>query len=210
MPKIKYDKEIIELQGGATAKDLVDKLNLRDPHQSIAASLNGVTVDLTHSLNEGDDVKLWHFEDAEGKEIFWHTSAHVLAQAVLRLWPDAVPTIGPPIKNGFYYDFANLQISEEDFPKIEKEIKKILSENFKPELHLFKNREEALNAFGNNPFKKELIEGFEEGSPITAYRQGESLIYAAAPTCQISEKLRLLNSSKPLEPTGEETATTKC
>ena len=67
----------------------------------------------------------WNFDDLEGKEVFWHTSAHVLAQAILRLWPDAKPTIGPPIENGFYYDFANLTISEADFEKIEKEVEKI-------------------------------------------------------------------------------------
>ncbi|WP_420421658.1 threonine--tRNA ligase [Simkania sp.] len=173
MPKVKYEKDEIDLPDGATGKDLAEKLNLREPHQSIAIEINGNTTDLSHPLQEGDEVKLWHFEDAEGKEVFWHTSAHVLAQAVLRLWPDAEPTIGPPIENGFYYDFANLHISDEDFKKIEKEIKKILSENFKPELHRFEDKADALKEFGSNPYKKELIEGFDEGSPITAYRQGD-------------------------------------
>lgn len=173
MPKIQYEKEEIDLPEGATGKDLAETLNLRGPEQSVAVSVNGKTMDLTHPLEEGDEVKLYHFEDDEGKEVFWHTSAHVLAQAVLRLWPDALPTIGPPIEKGFYYDFANLHISEEDLPKIEKEIKKILSENLKPELHHFKDKAEALQTFGANPYKKELIEGFEEGSAITAYRQGE-------------------------------------
>ena len=173
MPKVKYEKDEIDFPHGATANDLAEKLNMRDPHQSVAVSINGNTTDLSHVLADGDEVKLWHFDDPEGKEVFWHTSAHVLAQAVLRLWPDAKPTIGPPIENGFYYDFANLQISEEDFPKIEKEIKKILSENFKPELHRFKDKADALKEFGSNPFKKELIEGLKEGSPITAYRQGD-------------------------------------
>ena len=78
----------------------------------------------------------------------------MLAQAVLRIWPKAVPTIGPPIENGFYYDFANLDISEGDFPRIEKEIKKILGENFKPERHEFLGKKEALKEFGDNPYKK--------------------------------------------------------
>jgi len=173
MPKVKYEKDEIDLPDGATGKDLAEKLNLREPHQSIAIEINGTTTDLSRPLEDGDEVKLWHFEDAQGKEVFWHTSAHVLAQAVLRLWPDAEPTIGPPIENGFYYDFANLHISDEDFKKIEKEIKKILSENFKPELHRFKDKADALKEFGSNPYKKELIESFEEGSPITAYRQGD-------------------------------------
>jgi threonyl-tRNA synthetase len=136
-------------------------------------SINGKICDLETELKDGDDVKLLDFDSKEGKEVFWHTSAHVLAQAILRIWPKAEPTIGPPIENGFYYDFANLDVSEGDFPRIEKEIKKILGEKFKPERVEFKGKKDALEEFGSNPYKKELIEGFEQGSPITAYKQGE-------------------------------------
>lgn len=173
MPKIQYLKDNIHLPDGATGKELVEKLNLRGPNESLALSINGKTTDLSYPLSEGDKVKLWHFDDPEGKEVFWHTSAHVLAQAVLHLWPDALPTIGPPIENGFYYDFANLNISETDFPQIEKEIKKILAENFKPELYQFKDKKEALKAFSHNPYKKELIESFKKEDVITGYRQGD-------------------------------------
>lgn len=171
--KVKCETEEIELGEACSGKDLAEKMNQREPHQGLAIVVNGEICDLDTSLKEGDDVKLIDFSSAEGKEVFWHTSAHVLAQAVLRLWPDAQPTIGPPIEKGFYYDFANLEISEDDFGKIEKEIKKILSEGLKPKRHSFKGKKDALAEFGKNRFKKELIEGFEEGSPITAYRQGE-------------------------------------
>jgi threonyl-tRNA synthetase len=171
--KVKCETEEIELEDRSSAKELAEKLNQREPHEALAAVINGKVCDLSVPLKEGDDVKLLDFSSPEGKEVFWHTSAHVLAQAVLRLWPDVQPTIGPPIEKGFYYDFANLEISEEDFEKIEKEIKKILSEGLRPERHSFKGKKEALAEFGKNRFKKELIEGFEEGSPITAYRQGE-------------------------------------
>ena len=170
---VKYENKEIELPAGSTAKDLAEKLNFRSPEQAVAVLINGKPLDLTYVLNDGDIVKFWHFEDKEGKEVFWHTSAHVLAQAVLRIWPDALPTIGPPIENGFYYDFANLHISEEDFPKIEQEIKNILTEGLIPEIHRFNNKDEAIKEFGKNPYKKELIDGFEEGSPITGYHQGE-------------------------------------
>lgn len=171
--KVKCEMEELELDNGSSAKDLAEKMNQREPDQALAASINGEMRDLSTPLKEGDDVRLIDFNSPEGKEVFWHTSAHVLAQAVLRLWPDAQPTIGPPIEKGFYYDFANLEVSEEDFGKIEKEIKKILGEGLKPERFSFKGKKEAIEEFGKNPFKKELIEGFEEGSPITAYRQGE-------------------------------------
>jgi threonyl-tRNA synthetase len=167
------DQSSYELPAGSTAKDLADKLNLKGPHEALGASVNGKTVDLSHSLQEGDHVVLWNFDDPEGKEIFWHTSAHVMAQAILRLWPDARPTIGPPIENGFYYDFANLTISDTDFEKIEKEMQAIIAENFQTKREVISSKSEALNQFKNNSYKCELINSFEEGSPLTAYRQGE-------------------------------------
>ena len=144
----------IELEDASSAKDLAEKLNLREPHQALAAMVNGEVKDLSHTLQSGDKISFVAFDEASGKEVFWHTSAHVLAQAILRLWPDAKPTIGPPIDNGFYYDFANLNISEDDFPKIEAEIQKILKENLKPERVLFDDKKAALDSFCKNPFKK--------------------------------------------------------
>lgn len=170
---IRTNKKELELPAGSTAKDVAEKLNMRDPHQSIAAKINGIMRDLSTPLVDGDEVILIHFEEPEGKEIFWHTSAHVLAQAILRLFPQAQPTIGPPIENGFYYDFANLTLSEADFDAIEKEVQKIVGENYVSERHVLKNKKEALEQFKNNPYKRELIEGFKEGDGITAYSQGE-------------------------------------
>jgi threonyl-tRNA synthetase len=169
---VKNLQKQVELPEGSSAKDLAEKLNLRNPNQSIAVEINGTTKDLTHTLTEGDQILLWNFEDPEGKEVFWHTSAHVLAQAILRLWPDAKPTIGPPIDQGFYYDFANLTVSEDDFEKIENEVQKIVNENFQPKRYEFKNKKEALEKFAHNKYKKELIESFDESS-ISGYEQGE-------------------------------------
>ncbi len=170
---IKHGGQTLELKAGASGKDLAEMLNLREPNQSLALMLNDSVVDLSHPIDEKDDVRLLSFDSKDGKEVFWHTSAHVLAQAVLRLYPDAQPTIGPPIQDGFYYDFANLNISIEDFPKIEKEAQKIIKENFKPERSEFKNKKEALETFKDNSFKYELIEGFDENGVFSAYKQGE-------------------------------------
>jgi threonyl-tRNA synthetase len=167
------NKEEIELPDGSSAKDLAEKLNLRGPDQSLAVKINGVVRDMATAFKNGDTVELIHFEQTEGKEIFWHTSAHVLAQAILRLYPSAKPTIGPPIENGFYYDFANLTISEEDFEKIEKEAQKIIDENYRPERHVFSDKRKAQEKFKDNTYKCELIEGFKEGDEISAYSQGE-------------------------------------
>ncbi len=168
---IYHNDQKIELPEGSTAKDLAEKLNLRSPNQALAANINGTIKDLSHPLNDQDMVVILNFEDTQGKEVFWHTTAHVLAQAILRLWPEAKPTIGPPIENGLYYDFANLTISDKDFERIEEEMEKIIKENYKPVPHLFKDKQEALSRFAANPYKCELIQSFE--GPITEYSQGE-------------------------------------
>lgn len=165
-------EKIIKIEKRQTGLELAQELNLREPSQALAIVINGVTRDVDTMLEVGDEVEFLNFESTKGKEVFWHSSAHILAQAILRLYPDAKPTIGPPIENGFYYDFANLHISEEDFPAIEKEIKNIVKENFKPQRRLFASKAEALEAFKDNPYKVELINSFEEGE-ITGYQQGE-------------------------------------
>ncbi len=162
----------LALPNPSVASQILEELNLREPHQAIALKINGVPKDFSTPIHEGDVIEIFDFDSKEGKEVFWHTSAHVLAQAILRLWPEAKPTIGPPIENGFYYDFANLNLSEEDFPLIEKEVQKILSENFKPKRIVFSSKEEAKKRFANNPYKLELIDSFEDAT-LTGYEQGE-------------------------------------
>lgn len=170
---ITFNEKEVEVSQESTGYDLIEQLNQREPHQACALFVNGIAKDFSTTLKKGDRVEICPFDDPRGKEVFWHSSAHVLAQAILRLFPDAQPTIGPPIENGFYYDFANLHLSEEDFPNIEKEAQKIIGENAQPKLYTFSSKEEALEAFKDNPFKVELINEFKEDSPITGYKQGE-------------------------------------
>jgi threonyl-tRNA synthetase len=169
--KIKVQGKPHEFPEPLNAKELAEKLHLTAPEQAISVSVNGELKDLSTQIKEGDEVQFLGFSDQLGKEVFWHTSAHVLAQAILRLWPAAIPTIGPPIENGFYYDFGNLTISELDFEKIEKEVEKILAENPRTERVEFNGKEDAKKNFQHNPYKCELIDSFD--GKITAYRQGE-------------------------------------
>jgi len=171
--KVSYKEEVVEIKDGSSLKDLAIQWNLCEPNQALIASINGKLCDLSEPIAEGDKIGFWDFDSPIGKEVFWHTSAHVLAQAVLRIWPNAKPTIGPAIKNGFYYDFANLEISEEDFPKIEKEMKSIIEENFELKRYVLKNKEEALESFKDNCYKCEIIQNFAPQAAITAYQQGE-------------------------------------
>lgn len=196
MLKIKLkDKSVIELPEGSTAKDLAEKLNLKGPHQALGANINGTTRDLVTPLKDGDQVILWNFDDPQGKEVFWHTSAHVLAQAILRLWPEAKPTIGPPIEHGFYYDFANLQISDTDFDKIEQEMQKVVEENYVSKREVFKNKSEALRAFANNKYKCELINSFGDDE-LTGYRQGEFFDLCRGPHLYSLGKIKALKILK--------------
>lgn len=171
----------VEVPSGTKAQELAEKLNLRGPHQAVSVSINNKLYDLDTALNEGDSVQFLSFDDAEGKEVFWHTTAHVLAQAILRLFPDAKPTIGPPIENGFYYDFANLTISDADFERIEDEMQKICEENFASQRYVFESKSEAVSRFANNRYKQELIQGIPEGEALTGYSQGEFFDFCRGP-----------------------------
>src|SRR3990167_1918072 len=153
--EIKVNHKTHEFPEGSTPKEIAEKLHLTAPEQAVTVSINGKLRDFNTRLTDRDELIFWNFDDPQGKEVFWHTSAHVLAQAILRLWPEAQPTIGPPIEHGFYYDFGNLTLSDEDFAKIEKEVDAILSENYKTERMEFADKSEARAAFAKNPYKCE-------------------------------------------------------
>lgn len=173
MIKLFFKDSELKIEKNTPLIEIVKQLNLTEPHVGLGIFVNGELKDFSYVLQDQDHVEVLSFDDPMGKKIFWHTSAHVLAQAILRLFPDATPTIGPPIEEGFYYDFANLHISIEDFPKIEKEIKAVLKENFKSEKLVFASKKEAIDAFKGNPYKKEIIQEIPDGESLTAYRQGE-------------------------------------
>lgn len=193
--EIKNEKQVT-LPEGSSGRELAEMLHLHGPEQALAMMVNGLLKDLCHPLSDGDIISFVHFSDKLGREVFWHTSAHVLAQAILRLYPEAKPTIGPPIESGFYYDFANLSISAEDFEKIEKEMQKIISENIKPERSEFASKKEALSAFQANPYKCEIINAIPDGEPLTAYRQNEFFDLCRGPHLDRIGKIKALKVMK--------------
>jgi len=138
--KLHVNQKQVEAPEGATLKSVAEQLHMTAPEQAVTASVNGVLRDFSYAVQEGDQILFFGFDDAKGKEVFWHTSAHVLAQAVMRLFPQAQPTIGPPIENGFYYDFANLTLSDTDFERLEKEVEAILAAQYLPERVDFANK----------------------------------------------------------------------
>ncbi|MBQ7500737.1 MAG: threonine--tRNA ligase [Clostridia bacterium] len=149
----------------------------------IAAEVNGESRSLAEEIPEGAEVKPLTFADDKGKKVFWHTSSHIMAQAIKRLFPDCFLTIGPSIDNGFYYDIdSEKPITADDLPKIEAEMKKIIKENLRLERFVLP-REEAI-AFmkeKNEPYKVELIEDLPEDEEISFYKQGDFVDLCAGP-----------------------------
>lgn len=189
-----HAKRELEVAEGSTGADVAQNMGKTSPEEALALNLNGVLRDLVTPLQEGDHFSFVDFSSAEGKEIFWHTSAHVLAQAVLRLYPKAKPTIGPAIEEGFYYDFANLHISEEDFPAIEEEVENVLKEGYHPVRAEFENAHQLESTFCNNPYKMELLQGLT--GQASTYKQGEFIDLCRGPHIPSLKKIRAFALTK--------------
>ncbi|MCF8023965.1 MAG: threonine--tRNA ligase [Desulfobacteraceae bacterium] len=136
----------------------------------VAMEVNSALVDMSAQIREDAKIRFITTGDSEGLDVLRHTAAHVMAQAVLRLYPDAQPTIGPVVADGFYYDFDMEPVSEEDFAKIEAEMKKIVKEKL-PIVREEVSKERALEFYRDQPYKRELIEELEDGT-ISFYTQG--------------------------------------
>lgn len=133
--------------------------------------LNGDLVDLSATIDHDVDLRFITSKDPEALDILRHSAAHVMAQAVLRVFKDAKLTIGPAVEDGFYYDIDMQPVSEEDFPKIEEEIKKIVNAKLPIERSEV-SKAEALEFYRDEPYKVEMISELEDGT-ISFYRQGE-------------------------------------
>ncbi|MDR9457401.1 MAG: threonine--tRNA ligase [Salegentibacter sp.] len=160
------DGSIKEFEKGTTPIDVAKSISEGLARNVISAKYKGETVETSTPLHEDGDLVLYTWKDDEGKKAFWHSTSHVMAQAIEELYPGAKLTIGPAIENGFYYDvdFGEEKLSENDFKKIENRMLEIAREK-----HDFKMREvskaEALEYYKNqnNPFKVELIENLKDG-----------------------------------------------
>ena len=149
-------------------------------------------------LRKNGEVVEVSFNQQEGKKAFWHTSAHILAQAVKRLYPETKCAIGPAIENGFYYDFEfSFQFSEENLREVEEEMRKIVKESLS--LQVFeKSREDAISYMEKRgeDYKLELIRELEDGQQISFYKQGEYEEFCAGPhisnSCQV-KAIKLLS-----------------
>ena len=175
MIKITFpDNSVKEYAEGTTAMQIAESISSRLAQEVLAASVNGEIWDLTRPINQDAAIKLFKWEDEEGKHAFWHTSAHLLAEALQELYPGIQFGIGPAIENGFYYDVdpGEAVIKESDLPAIEA---KMLELSAKKEAVVRESisKTDALKMFGDRgeTYKCELISELEDGH-ITTYTQG--------------------------------------
>ncbi len=169
------DGSVKEFPKGTTVYDVAHSISGRLAKEAIVGSVDGKTVDLSYVIQNDCELSLFKFDDDEGNHSYRHTSSHILAQAVKRLFPDTKLAIGPAIDNGFYYDFdTEHKFVPEDLEKIEKEMQKIIKEDLSLERFELP-RDEAIKymADKNEDYKVELIRDLPEDAIISFYKQGE-------------------------------------
>jgi threonyl-tRNA synthetase len=168
------DGSVKEYASGTTLLDIAGSLSSSLKKNVVVGKINGKLVDLTTPVVENSKVELFTYEDEEGVDTLRHSSAHLMAQAVARLWPEVKFAIGPVIEDGFYYDFSGRSFHPEDLAKIEAEMAKIVKEDL-PIRREEIGREAALKMFaerGDN-FKVEIIQDLPEDVILSIYHQGE-------------------------------------
>ncbi len=182
---------IITLKDGSTKEydspmsviDIASDISEGLARMATAGELNGKVVDLRTVVDEDAKLNILTFEDPDGAGAFRHTTSHILAQAIKRLYPDVQLAIGPSIADGFYYDIDSEEpFTEEDLAKLEEEMKKIVKEAL-PITRFTKPRAEAIEYFKerNEPYKVQLIEDLPEDAEISFYQQGEFVDLCAGP-----------------------------
>ena len=146
-----------------------------------AVSVNGEIRDLRLPIQEDCELSVLTFDDADGKHAYWHSTSHIMAQAIQHLYPQTLFTIGPAVENGFYYDIdCDVTFTPEILEKIEDEMRKIIKEDLPIERFVL-NREDALAKMSSNPYKVELINDLPEDAEISFYSQGDFTDLCAGP-----------------------------
>ena len=183
------DDETHEYASGITAGDILENVYGKRSG-AVAANIDGIERDMSFTINENCKIEPILGESEQGLYILRHSCAHLLAQAVVEIFPDAKPTIGPPIEHGFYYDFHMNPIGDNDLKKIEKRMNQLVRENIKINREEYENNE-LREMFQGNKFKIEIMDekiGNEVGS--TAYRQGDFVDLCRGPHVPSTSHLR--------------------
>ena len=194
------DGNKLEVEENSTILEVAKKISEGLARNVTCGEVDGEVKDLRYELKKDCSLILHTFkeEDLEGKKAYWHTTSHIMAQAVKKLFPKAKLAIGPAIENGFYYDFdVEKPFTDEDKANIETEMKKIIKENLEIERFSLP-KQDALKLMENEPYKQELINDLAEGEEISFYKQGDFTDLCAGPHLTSTGKIKavkILSSS---------------
>lgn len=182
MSKINFSGQSYDMPKEMSLLDFIKQNAKKESKDTIAAKFNGQEVDLTYIPETDGNLELILTTTNEGLEILRHSTSHLMAQAVKRLYPNVQVTIGPAIKDGFYYDFdTDKPFTDEDLPKIEAEMKKIIKENI-PVIRKIMTKKDAIEYFkkNNEPYKVEIIEDIDADT-VSFYEQGDFIDLCRGP-----------------------------
>lgn len=182
MSKINFSGQSYDMPKEMSLLDFIKQNAKKESKDTIAAKFNGQEVDLTYIPETDGNLELILTTTDEGLEILRHSTSHLMAQAVKRLYPNVQVTIGPAIKDGFYYDFdTDKPFTDEDLPKIEAEMKKIIKENI-PVIRKIMTKKDAIEYFkkNNEPYKAEIIEDIDADT-VSFYEQGDFIDLCRGP-----------------------------
>ncbi|HJJ07036.1 MAG TPA: threonine--tRNA ligase [Clostridiaceae bacterium] len=193
------DGSIKEIESGKSIFEIAKSISEGLARVATAGKVNGEVKDLRTIINEDCRLEILTFDSCiDGKKAYWHTTSHIMAQAIKRLFPEVKLAIGPAIDEGFYYDFdTEKPFTDEDKEKIEQEMKKIIKEDLAIERFSLPKKE-ALELMKDEPYKQELINDLKNGEEISFYKQGEFTDLCAGPHLMSTGKvksIKILNSS---------------
>ena len=193
------DGSIKEIEQGSSILDIAKSISEGLARVATAGKVDGEVKDLRTVINEDCKLEILTFDnDLDGKKAYWHTTSHIMAQAIKRLFPKVKLAIGPSIDEGFYYDFdTENPFTDDDKTRIEEEMKKIIKEDIAIEKFSLP-RKEALDLMKDEPYKVELINDLPEGEEISFYKQGDFTDLCAGPHLMSTGKVKsvkILSSS---------------
>ncbi|HOD18314.1 MAG TPA: threonine--tRNA ligase [Candidatus Cloacimonadota bacterium] len=192
------DGSIKEYSAPVTPLQVAEDISPRLAEAAVAAEVNGKTVDLCSEITEDANLIIQTFSDAKGKEIYWHSTAHLMAQAVKQLFPEVKITIGPAIEQGFYYDFDRDEpFSEEELAQIENRMRELIAQNL-PYTRKELSKQEATKIFaemGEN-YKLELLDAIPDDEIISTYTQGDFIDLCRGPHLPSTGKIKAIKLLK--------------
>ena len=197
--KIRFpDKSIREFPQNTTPLEIAESISSGLARQTISAKVNEKLVDLNYKIESDSDIELYKFDSEIGKEVYWHSTAHLMAQAVKELFPDVKVTIGPAIENGFYYDFdKEIPFTDEDIVLIEKKMKELSKKNLEYSRREIP-KEEAYEIFKQmeETYKLEILDEIPDGETISTYQQGEFIDLCRGPHIIHTGKIKAIKLLK--------------